>query len=159
MEPSKLYVAGFSILVCNGLLTQGFKQSTIDPCLFFCHNCILVVYTDDCLIFSLSVPQVQSIIQSLQKNFLLKDKGEVKDFLGICIHRDPIACTITLTQPGLINSVLTELRLLSPDDWPVQHKFMPATSILYPDTNGTPCQEHWHYCSVISKLNFITANT
>mmetsp|Transcript_21733 Transcript_21733/g.31143 ORF Transcript_21733/g.31143 Transcript_21733/m.31143 type:complete len:655 (-) Transcript_21733:1247-3211(-) len=36
----------------NGLLAQGFKQSTTDSCLYLRHDCILVVYTDDCLIFA-----------------------------------------------------------------------------------------------------------
>ncbi len=122
----------------DGLLAQGFQQSSIDPCLFFCHDCILVVYTDDCLIFGPSAPQVQVVIQSLQSNFLLKDEGEVKDFLGIRVHRDPTTRTITLTQPGLIDSVLTDLGLLSTDNRPVQHKFTPATSILHPDMEGAP---------------------
>jgi len=52
-----------------------------------------------------------------------------------------------------------DLGLLSSDGRPVQHKFTPATSILHPDTDGAPCQEHWHYWSVIGKLNFIAANT
>jgi len=122
----------------DGLLQQGFQQSTISPCLFFHKDCILVIYTDDCLIFVPSAPQVQAVICSLQANFLLKDKGKVKDFLGIHVHCDLTACTITLTQPGLINSVLTNLGLLFTDSHPVQHKFTPATSILHPDTEGAP---------------------
>jgi hypothetical protein len=36
----------------QGLLHHGFHQSVIDPCLFLCNDCILVVYVDDCLLFS-----------------------------------------------------------------------------------------------------------
>jgi len=90
----------------------------------------LAVYTNDCLIFSPSAPYFQTIIQSLQKTFLLKDKGEIIDFLGICVHHDPETQTIMLTQLGLSDSALMDLGLLFNDGHPVQHKFSPATSIL-----------------------------
>jgi len=62
----------------DGLLSKGFWQSTVDPCLFFSSDCILIVYTDDCLIFGPSAAQVQLVITSLQQTFLMKDEGEVK---------------------------------------------------------------------------------
>jgi len=36
----------------QGLLWEGFKQSVVDPCLFLKSDCILIVYTDNCIIFS-----------------------------------------------------------------------------------------------------------
>jgi len=119
----------------------------------------LVVYTDDCLIFGPTAQHVQTVIQSLQTSFLLKDEGEVKDFLGIHIYRDLVNQTITLTQPGLIDSVLIDLGFLEAISNPVQHKFTPATSVLHPDSDGAPWQEAWHCRLAISKLNFIAANT
>jgi len=127
---------GWFFHLCDGLLTQGFMQSTIDPCLFICKDCIST--TDDCLLFSPSAAHVQDVIRSLQQQFLLKDESEVKDFLGICVQCNPQTKTITLTQPGLIDSVLSNLGLLNTDNHPIQHKFTPATSILHPDPNGTP---------------------
>jgi len=156
---TKQAARGWFLHLRDGLIKQGFQQSTIDPCLFFRKDCILVVYTDDCLIFGPSAAQVQAVIRSLQTTFLLKDEGEVKDFLGIRVHRDPNHRTITLTQPGLIDSVLTDLGLLDDTQNPVQHKFTPATTVLHPDSDGAPRQENWHYRSVIGKLNFIAANT
>jgi len=97
---------GWFIHLRNGLLAKGFTQSTIDSCLFFHSDCILVVYTDDCFIFGPSAEQVQSVICSLQQTFLLKDKGKVKDFVSIWVSSTPQNGTITLTQPGLIDSVL-----------------------------------------------------
>jgi len=129
---------------------------------FFRSNCILIVYTDDCpifgpqvqaiinsQIFGPSTDQVQAIINSLQQTFLLKDEGEIKDFLGICISCAPQDGTIALTQPGLINSVLQDLELLHDnpykDDHPVKPCFIPASSILHPDSDGLLYQESWHY--------------
>jgi len=94
-------------------LSKDFQQSTIDPSLFFNADCILLVYTNDCLILSPSTQQIQFVIESLQQTFLTKDEREVKDFLGICISQDLQNGTITIIQPGLINSVLQNLGLLS----------------------------------------------
>jgi hypothetical protein len=34
----------------NGLQDHGFVQSSIDPCVFFNHKCIILTYVDDCII-------------------------------------------------------------------------------------------------------------
>jgi hypothetical protein len=34
----------------NGLQDCGFVQSSIDPCVFFNHNCIVLAYVEDCII-------------------------------------------------------------------------------------------------------------
>lgn len=39
-------------LLAKGLEQRGFKASKGDPCLFIKHNCLVVTYVDDCLIFS-----------------------------------------------------------------------------------------------------------
>jgi len=129
----------------------------IDPCLFFRHDCILVVYTDDCLIFGPNATQVDNIITSLKSTFLLKDEGEIRDFLGIRVNRNLDNGTISLTQPGLIDSVLTDLGLLT--DEHVHGKYTPSSAILHQDTDGAPRHDNWNYRSVIGKLNFIAANT
>ncbi len=90
---------------------------------------------------------------------MLKDEGEVKDFLGICVACDPQNGTIMLTQSGLIDSVLQDLGLLSHELTLVKHKFTPASSILHPDPDGLLQEETWYYCSVVSKLNFMATNT
>jgi len=48
----------------------------------------------------------------------MKDEGEVKDFLGTQVQCDPTTKTITLMQPGLIDSVLQDPGLLAPDSHP-----------------------------------------
>jgi len=65
--------------------------------------------------------------------------------------------TISLTQPGLIDSILINLGLLT--DEQVHTKYMPSSSILHQDADGAPRQDSWNYRSVIGKLNFIAANT
>jgi len=154
---TKQAACGWFLHLCDGLLTQGFQQSTIDPCLFFRHDCILVVYTDDCLIFGPSAAHVDHVISTLKTTFLLKDEGEICDFLGIRVNRNLQNGTISLIQPGLIDSVLTNLGLLT--DERVHGKYTPSATILHSDPDGALRQETWNYRSVIGKLNFIAANT
>jgi hypothetical protein len=72
----------------ESLITRGFKQSSIDPCLFIRSNCIIVVYVDDCLLFAKSDAVLDSIIASLQSKFNLTTEGDVGAFLGVDIHRN-----------------------------------------------------------------------
>jgi hypothetical protein len=139
----------------QGLLAEGFKQSKIDPCLFLRHDCLMVVYTDDCLIFSRDDKTIDALITSLSSIYKLEDQGTVNDYLGIRITKDNTTKTIQMVQPGLIESVLQDLNLLSDS----KSKDTPASGILYPDKTGHPRTDSWNYHSVIGKLNFIAQNT
>ncbi len=118
----------------QGLLTEDFKQSKIDPCLFPWHDCIMVIYTDDCLIFSKDDKTIDNLLENLSNTYRLEDQGNVSDFLGIHITKDTTNKTISMSQPGLIDFVLQDLNLLSDS----KTKDTPAMSILYPDTDGHP---------------------
>ena len=63
----------------QGLLERRFCQSTIDPCLFLWSDCLLVVYVDDCLIFSKEGSILDNLIASLQQEFILTVEGDVGD--------------------------------------------------------------------------------
>jgi hypothetical protein len=67
----------------QGLLSQGFRQSVNDSCLFLRHDCILVVYTDACIIFAKDVKVINGLIAHLSETFQLEDQGSVQDYLGI----------------------------------------------------------------------------
>ncbi len=139
----------------QGLLREGFRQSAVDPCLFLRNDCILIVYTDDCIIFSRKDEVIDALICNLSQTFLLEDQGSVHDYLGIRIVKDHINKSISMTQPGLIESVLANLNFLQ-DSKP---KDTPSVGTLYPDRDGIPHQDTWNYRSVIGKLNYIAQNT
>jgi hypothetical protein len=140
----------------QGLLKEGFHQSASDPCLFLRKNCIIIVYTDDCIIFAREDSTIDALIHNLSQTFLLEDQGSVQDYLGIRITKDPINKSISMTQPGLIESVLADLNLLQDQ---ARSKDTPSDGILYPDRDGIQHQDSWNYCSVIGKLNYIAQNT
>jgi len=95
----------------TGLLQRGFKQSTIDPCLFTTKDIIIVVYVDDTLIFAQDQSTITKLIDSLRSEFDLTDEGDnVKQFLGVKIDRKNDN-SIEMSQPHLIQQILQQLQL------------------------------------------------
>ena len=74
----------------DGLVARGFRQSVVDPCCFLQAHLVLLVFVDDCLLFSWHVATVDKLLISLCLEFVLTDEGNVSDYLGICIikHSD-----------------------------------------------------------------------
>ena len=73
--------------ISKGLQKQGFTPSKIDPSLFMREDCIICLYTDDCLIFGHNDNIIDNLIQGLRDDgFLLTDEGDVKDYLGVRMH-------------------------------------------------------------------------
>jgi hypothetical protein len=139
----------------QGILAEGFTQSKNDPCLYLRHDCILVIYTDDCLIFARDDSTIDSIIKNLSNTFLLEDQGNMHDYLGIRITTDPSSKTISMTQTGLIESIIKDVGF----DNDSNTKTTPSDSILYNDPTAMPRVDTWNYRSVIGKLNFLAQNT
>ena len=66
----------------TGLLTWGFRQSKVDPCLFIKGTVLLVLYVDDAAIFSPNSMAINHEIMSLKQSFDLTDEGDLQDYLG-----------------------------------------------------------------------------
>jgi hypothetical protein len=93
--------------------------------------------------------------KAYQRHFYLKIKVPSKISWESVSQRDKVTKTITMTQPGLIESVLADLHLLNES----KTKDTQSLGILYPDQDGIPQQDKWSYHSVIGKLNYIAQNT
>jgi len=145
----------FSYLT-KGLIANGFRQSAHEPCLYLRNDCIMMVYTDDCLIFARDDSTIDTLIKSLNETYLLEDQGTVNDYLGLHIQKSQPTNEIVMTQPGLIESILKDLRL---DTLGTHTKDTPAMGILHPDRQGHPREDTWNYRSVIGKLNYLAQNT
>jgi hypothetical protein len=73
----------------NELQDCGFVKSSIDPCVFFNHKCIILTYVDDCIIIGDTHNQINMLIQSLHEgneNFVMQDEGLIDKYLGVDIH-------------------------------------------------------------------------
>ena len=67
-------------------MDRGFHSSAIDPGLYLKANMILLIYVDDCIIFSPTMELIDRLVQLMHhgpENFKLTDEGDVKKFLGI----------------------------------------------------------------------------
>ena len=94
----------------DALVSQGFKQSESDPCLFISKKVICVCYVDDCLFFARDPKDIDKVIASLQDEnkpdqLLLSVKDDVAGFLGIWMTKKDNG-TIELIQTGLIDRLI-----------------------------------------------------
>ena len=118
---------------------------------------MLVVYIDNCILFSPDNRLIDATIEKLRdEKFNIEDQGTINDFLGIKVERFPDR-VILLTQPNLIESILQDLGLQNAE----KGREIPAlsTKILTKDESGPEMKDGFHYRSVIGKLNFLEKST
>jgi hypothetical protein len=136
------------------LILLGFQQSQHDPCLFIRKDCLLLVYVDDCLIFAKTDNILDTIITSLEHDFVLTSSGSVGAYLGIDIKRTSDG-TMELSHTGLINKIIAACGL---QDQSAQHT-TPAIMILTADSMGPSWDYSWNYRSIIGMLNYLASST
>ena len=91
------------------MLTMGFIQSQVDPCLFVhpIKKLIVLVYVDDMAIAAPIKIAVEWFKQQLSMLFKIKDLGEIKKIFGIRITRDRVNRTLTMDQAQYMEEVCT----------------------------------------------------
>ena len=138
------------------LTKVGFEQSSADSCLFIKDDCICITYVDDILIFARSNEIINKMIKDLRSEGAQLEKEEdVAGFLGVKIDRNDELGTITMTQTGLIDRIITAMGL---DD--ANCKETPATcSTLPKDKDGEECNEDFNYASVLGMLLYLQGHT
>jgi hypothetical protein len=139
----------------DSLLSRGFKQSSIDPCLFIRKDIILIVYVDDCLLFARNGAILDTFITSLQSEFNLTCAGDVGAFLGIQFTRTS-AGRLELTQPGLITKIIKECGL---DSESKRHNTPAVTKILSKDASGPQREHSWNYRMIVGMLTYLSMSS
>ena len=149
---------------------HGFRASDIDPCLFIRDDCIVLVYTDDCIILGRNQATIDKLKQTLTEvdGFIHRTEGTLNDFLGVHMNMHTTATggrELYMTQTGLIDTILSDVGLISDnaDDPRLRSqasvKYIPATTVLRSDSDAPPFDATWSYRSIIGKLNFLAQNT
>jgi hypothetical protein len=84
----------------------GFKQSKSDPCLFLRKDMIIVLYTNDFLLYARDTKYIDSFVKTLRDDYklTLNDPDPIDNFLGIHFaHKDN--GELHMSQTGLIDAV------------------------------------------------------
>jgi hypothetical protein len=139
----------------DSLLSRGFHQSSIDPCLFIQKELILIVYVDDCLLFARDDKLLDSFIPSLQTEFNLTCAGDVGAFLGIQFTRTSNG-HLELTQPGLISKIVKECGL---DEESKGHNTPAVTKLLLKDSSGPQREHSWNYQMIVDMLTYLSMSS
>ena len=143
----------------TGLLSQGFCQSKVDPCLCIKGTVLLVLYVDNAALFSPNSMAINREIMSLKQSFDLTDEGDLQDYLGTRLTKHPDGC-IELQQKKTIDNCL-ELLGMGPTSKNDKTHDTPAESskILHADENGANRKYAWNYWAVVVCLNYLQAMT
>jgi len=139
----------------ESLLSRGFCQSSIDPCLFIRKDIILIVYVNDCLLFAKSDAFLDSFVTSLQSEFNLTCDGDVGAFLGLQLTRTSTG-SLELNQPGLIGKIAKECGL---DEESKRHNTPVVTKILSKDSSGPQREHHWNYQMIVGMLTYLSMSS
>ena len=95
------------------ILTLGFKQSQVDPCLYkrvtASGTTLLAIYVDDLLIASNSDKDSIDLQTSLSAEFSMKTLGFPKMFLGVQIAQSTKG--LIISQQNLIDRILLRFKM------------------------------------------------
>ena len=140
----------------KGLLELGYRQSKVDPCLYYRRNTLLAVYIDDCILAVKEESELKKAIKEIAAKFEITDEGEVDEYLGVKIEKQENG-TIKMYQPYLIRQILEALGY----NEKTKAKNTPAVSskILHRDIGGKEMKTQWEYARVIGQLNFLEKST
>jgi hypothetical protein len=83
----------------EAFLSQGFKQSKIDPCFLYKETIMVVSCVDDVGIAYATQKDLDNLLTNLtMKSLEFTKDGMFTDFLGIKFVKDPVKNTVTLTE-------------------------------------------------------------
>jgi hypothetical protein len=136
----------------------GFRQSKVDPCIFYRDGVTIITWVDDCLIFAKNKDLADELLKELQSTFTLTEEDEVAAYLGCQLTMDPTSNTVTIAQPYLIQRIIDLLgdavRDCNIKDTPTVYK-----ELLHKDEHGPARKQDWNYRSAIGMTNYLAATT
>ena len=78
-------------MLSDGLIARDFIPLATDPCVYYRHNAIILVHTDDCIIFAKEQKTIDGIVESLHydpENYDFTNDGDLKQYLDVDIIRN-----------------------------------------------------------------------
>jgi hypothetical protein len=85
----------------KGLIKLGFKQSSVDECVYYRNSTIFLCYVNDTILIEPSDEVINNVIQELKdQKFNVTDEGQIKDYLRVRIEKFSDG-RIKLSQPHI----------------------------------------------------------
>ena len=142
--------------LCGKLQSLGFVPSKADTSLFFYrkgnHVIFMLVYVDDIIVASSSQEAVDALLRDLEKDFAIKDLGNLHYFLGIQVQRKK--GELLLTQERYASDILkrVNMQLCKPVKTPLN------TTEKLSVTSGTRLgvEDSTRYRSIVGALQYLT---
>ncbi len=155
----------------EGLEERGFTQSQVDPCVFFRHDAIMILYVDDCVVMSKDPRTVDNIVTSLatgqdpdnpkkqfKNQYTLTNDGGIQNYLGVEVVKDKKSNSIELKQKFLIERIIQAVGL----DKELSSASKPSPVIkplLHKDLDGLPRKYEWNYRSLVGMIGYLQGST
>ena len=143
----------------DNLIARGFKQSQVDPCLFYKGDIILVVYVDDLIIFAPTEDKLDWVEQSFAKStneydsFEFTNEGAVTAYLGIEVVHE-VDGAIHLKQPFLIDRILVAM-----DAKQGKTHSTPAEGRLFKYADSEKDTSGINYRLIVGMMNYLAGTT
>uniref|UniRef100_A0A2N9I5M9 Reverse transcriptase Ty1/copia-type domain-containing protein n=1 Tax=Fagus sylvatica TaxID=28930 RepID=A0A2N9I5M9_FAGSY len=136
------------------LLDLGFHGSKSDTSLFICRNSsftmYVLIYVDDIIITSSSTTAIDTLLSNLHKDFVVKNLGSLKFFLGIEVLSNPSG--VLLSQHRYITDILRRTNMLEAK--PIASPMASSTSLSAYE--GEPFPDHTLFRSTIGALQYLS---
>lgn len=142
--------------LCGKLEALGFVSLKADTSLFYYskgrHNLFGLVYVDDIIVASSSLEATDALLADLQREFALKDLGDLHYFLGIEVKRSDNG--LVLKQEKYVNDIIKNSGMdkSKPIDTPMSST--EKLSVEFGDKLGL--EDSTRYRSVVVALQYLT---
>jgi histone deacetylase 1/2 len=138
------------------LQSLGFSPSKGDTSLFFYSKgrctIFVLVYVDDIIVASSSQAATTALLRDLERDFALKDLGDLHYFLGIEVKRRP--GRLVLTQERYATDVLQRVNMGSCK--PVSTPLPASEKLSLHDGDRLGPADATHYRSIVGALQYLT---
>jgi histone deacetylase 1/2 len=142
--------------LCKRLEALGFDASKADTSLSYFsrgqYNIYVLVYVDDIIVASSSPKPTEALLMDLQKEFALKDLGDLHYFLGIEVKRNSDG--LVLSQGRYAADILARCKM----DKAKSVDTLLAVSEQLRMTDGVQleAEDATHYRSIVAALQYLT---
>ena len=121
----------------------------------------LPIHVDNLLLTSNLSTALKNVKSKLSAQFSIHNQGPVKSMLSIKIERNRSVQSVSLSQPGYIQSILDEFNMAdcNPVSTPMEENIKLSVCMSLTDSEGKALMAKVPYCELIRKLIYLAVAT